>query len=124
MEVETNWLISRAMLMPLERMRLGISSDSASHTHTPGPTAKLATNRHMASATCQPWLVDGTATGGLFDAQRCTGSIGRIGERIQMQLAEERADHAVRLHRVGAAQAQHGQGRSSLRRLCTLVNGP
>ena len=42
MIVETPWLMSRAMLMPLERIRVGISSDRASQTHTPGPTAKKA----------------------------------------------------------------------------------
>ncbi len=60
MVVETNWLISRAMLMPLERMRVGMSSDSASHTQTPGPTAKNATNTRMQAATAQPWAGDGT----------------------------------------------------------------
>ena len=37
--VETSWLITSAMLIPLERMRVGISSESASQTHTPGPDA-------------------------------------------------------------------------------------
>src|SRR5579872_5842660 len=37
--VETAWLSTSAMLMPLERMRVGISSESASHTQTPGVTA-------------------------------------------------------------------------------------
>ncbi|KAG1096559.1 hypothetical protein G6F40_012236 [Rhizopus arrhizus] len=60
MVVDTNWLISSAMLMPLERMRLGISSDSASHTQTPGPTAKNATNTRMQAATAQPCAGGGT----------------------------------------------------------------
>ncbi len=42
MVVETAWLMSKAMLMPFERMRVGINSERASQTHTPGPTAKKA----------------------------------------------------------------------------------
>ncbi|MNI53615.1 hypothetical protein D3C73_1084610 [compost metagenome] len=67
MVVDTNWLISSAMLMPLERMRLGISSDSASHTHTPGPTAKNATNTRMQAATAQPY-----AGGGIGPMRACS----------------------------------------------------
>src|ERR1035438_5420496 len=50
MVVETAWLMSSAMLMPLERMRVGINSESASQTHTPGPTAKndMKTKRQIA----------------------------------------------------------------------------
>ncbi len=33
------------MLIPLDRMRVGISSLSASHTTTPGPMAKNAMNK-------------------------------------------------------------------------------
>ena len=33
--------------MPLDRMRVGMSSDSASQTHTPGPTAKNDMVREM-----------------------------------------------------------------------------
>src|SRR5271166_5244948 len=60
MVVETAWLITSAMLMPLERMRVGINSESASQTQTPGPTAKKAmkTNRQMAVS--QPLEEDGT----------------------------------------------------------------
>src|SRR5208282_2751458 len=52
MAVETAWLINSAMLMPLERIRVGISSESASHTQTPGPIAKNAmkTNRLIATS--------------------------------------------------------------------------
>ena len=35
-----------AMPMPVERMRVGMSSVSASQTHTPGPSAKKAMNTH------------------------------------------------------------------------------
>ncbi len=42
MVVEIAMLTSSATLMPLERMRVGINSDSASQTQTPGPTAKNA----------------------------------------------------------------------------------
>src|SRR5271157_2599062 len=54
MVVETAWLISRAMLMPLERMRVGINSERASHTHTPGPIAKNAMNTKRVMATSHP----------------------------------------------------------------------
>jgi len=33
----TSWLITSAMLIPFDRMRVGINSESASHTQTPGP---------------------------------------------------------------------------------------
>ena len=36
---ETSWLMTSATLMPLERMRVGMSSESASQTQTPGPMA-------------------------------------------------------------------------------------
>src|SRR5208283_644808 len=54
MVVETAWLISRAMLMPLERIRVGINSESASHTHTPGPIAKNIMNTKSVMATSIP----------------------------------------------------------------------
>src|ERR1039458_2563765 len=54
MVVETAWLINRAMLMPLERIRVGINSESASHTHTPGPIAKNAMKTKRLIATSQP----------------------------------------------------------------------
>src|SRR5450755_4234575 len=58
--VETAWLIRSAMLMPLERMRVGINSESASHTHTPGPIAKNAIKTNRLMATSQPLCVVGT----------------------------------------------------------------
>src|SRR6266542_4300862 len=60
MVVETAWLSTRAMLIPFERMRVGINSDRASHTHTPGPTAKNAMKMKSVIATNQPWLGGGT----------------------------------------------------------------
>src|ERR1035437_5461532 len=54
MAVETAWLTSSAMLMPLERMRVGINSDSASQTQTPGPTAKKAMKMNRNAAVSQP----------------------------------------------------------------------
>src|SRR5271170_1419951 len=54
MVVETAWFRTSAMLMPLERMRVGINSESASHTHTPGPTAKNAMNTKSVMATIHP----------------------------------------------------------------------
>src|SRR5450631_4490150 len=60
MVVETAWLMSSAMLMPFERIRVGISSESASQTHTPGPTAKNAMKQKMPAAVSQPLRVDGT----------------------------------------------------------------
>src|SRR5271156_4082938 len=60
MVVETAWLISSAMLMPLERMRVGINSESASHTQTPGPMAKNAMNANRQPAVSQPLCSEGT----------------------------------------------------------------
>src|ERR1039457_5502644 len=60
MVVETAWLINRAMLMPLERIRVGINSESASHTHTPGPIAKNAMKTKRLIATSQPLCALGT----------------------------------------------------------------
>src|ERR1017187_4527833 len=48
------------MLMPLERMRVGMSSESASQTQTPGPTAKNAMKEKMQTAVSQPVLSGGT----------------------------------------------------------------
>jgi hypothetical protein len=58
--VEANWLMTSAMLMPLERMRVGINSERASQTQTPGPSAKNPMNRKRPRATSQPWLASGT----------------------------------------------------------------
>src|SRR5271170_8090088 len=66
MVVETAWLMSSAMLMPLERMRVGISSDSASQTHTPGPTAKNAMKMKRQMATSQPLCSLGTGVMSAF----------------------------------------------------------
>src|ERR1700688_1807418 len=52
--------MSRAMLMPLERMRVGINSERASHTQTPGPMAKNAMKTKSVIATSQPLWVLGT----------------------------------------------------------------
>src|SRR5580658_3963931 len=60
MPVETAWLISKATLMPLERMRVGINSESASQTQNPGPTAKNAMKTKRLIATSQPLSVLGT----------------------------------------------------------------
>lgn len=50
-----------AMPMPVERMRVGISSVRASQTQTPGPNAKNAMNAHNRSSTHFP--VTSPATG-------------------------------------------------------------
>ena len=42
--VEIPWLITSATPMPIERMRVGISSDKANQTQTPGPSAKQMMN--------------------------------------------------------------------------------
>src|SRR5580692_6189951 len=66
MVVETAWLMSSAMLMPLERMRVGINSESASQTHTPGPTAKNAMNTKRQPAINQPRSSPGTGVMSAF----------------------------------------------------------
>src|SRR5579885_1259967 len=48
------------MLIPLERIRVGINSESASQTHTPGPIAKNAIKMYNSIATSHPLLVSGT----------------------------------------------------------------
>src|ERR1035438_5119852 len=48
------------MLMPLERMRVGINSERASHTQTPGPIAKNAMKTKSVMATIHPFRVLGT----------------------------------------------------------------
>src|ERR1700674_5516100 len=58
--VETAWFNTSAMLMPLERIRVGINSESASQTHTPGPIAKNAMNTNRVIATIQPLRGSGT----------------------------------------------------------------
>ena len=58
--VDTARLINSAMLMPLERIRVGISSESASQTQTPGPTAKKAMKQKMNNAVSQPLRALGT----------------------------------------------------------------
>src|ERR1035437_6738308 len=66
MLVDTDWLIRSAMLMPLERMRVGINSDSASQTQTPGPMAKNAVKTNRQTATAQPVRGEGTGVSKAF----------------------------------------------------------
>src|SRR5450759_442369 len=58
--VETAWLSTSAMLIPFERIRVGINSESASQTQTPGPIAKNAMKTNSVIATIQPLVADGT----------------------------------------------------------------
>src|SRR5437764_2984057 len=60
MVVETAWLMTKAILIPFERMRVGINSERASQTHTPGPIAKNAMKMNSVIATVHPWLAGGT----------------------------------------------------------------
>src|SRR5258708_9789853 len=48
------------MLIPFERIRVGINSESANHTHTPGPIAKNAMKTKRLIATSQPLRAVGT----------------------------------------------------------------
>src|SRR5579862_1408293 len=48
------------MLMPLDRIRVGINSESASQTQTPGPIAKNAIKTNRLIATSHPLWVVGT----------------------------------------------------------------
>src|SRR5258708_37017720 len=66
MVVETAELMSSAMLMPLERMRVGISSESASQTQTPGPTAKNDMKPKRQIAVSQPFRSSGTGVTSAF----------------------------------------------------------
>src|SRR5260221_10436723 len=58
--------MSSAMLMPFERMRVGINSESASQTQTPGPTAKNAMNTNRQMAVSQPFCAEGTGVMSAF----------------------------------------------------------
>src|SRR5229473_4276270 len=77
--VETAWLSSKAMLMPLDRMRVGISSESASHTHTPGPMAKNAMNTKRLIATSQPLRLLGS---GVMSALSIFNGARRAASRL------------------------------------------
>ena len=44
-DAETAWFSIIPMAMPFALILVGISSDNANQTHTPGPTAKPATNK-------------------------------------------------------------------------------
>src|SRR5579863_7772782 len=54
------------MLIPFERIRVGISSGNASQTHTPGPTAKNAIKTNKVMATTQPLRGAGTGVTSAF----------------------------------------------------------
>src|SRR6267142_692356 len=77
--VETAWLMTSAMLIPLERMRVGINSESASHTHTPGPIAKNAMKTNSVMATIHPLWVLGT---GLINALSIRSCAWRDASRL------------------------------------------
>src|SRR3954465_1103804 len=79
MVVETAWFNVRAMLMPFDRMRVGISSESASHTHTPGPMAKNAMKQNVKPAVSQPLRVLGT---GVIRAFSMTRGAERAAARL------------------------------------------
>src|SRR6059058_5346467 len=48
------------MLMPFERIRVGINSERASHTQTPGPIAYNAMKAYSVTPTSQPFRSPGT----------------------------------------------------------------
>src|SRR5438045_1657092 len=54
------------MLMPLERIRVGINSDNANQTQTPGPTAKNAMKVKRHIAVSQPLCASGTGVTSAF----------------------------------------------------------
>src|SRR5262249_19523653 len=54
-------------------MRVGMSSESASHTHTPGPTAKHAMNAKMKIAVSQPF--DSLGTGAMRAFSILSGAV-------------------------------------------------
>src|SRR5262245_6059201 len=58
------------MLIPFDRMRVGINSERASHTHTPGPRAKNAINTNKAIATVHPLRSDGTGVINAFSIRK------------------------------------------------------
>ena len=52
--------------MPFDRIRVGISSESASQTHTPGPTAKKPMKTKIKIAVSQPLPDDGIGVSRAF----------------------------------------------------------
>src|SRR6266700_7471990 len=77
--VETAWFRTSAMLIPLERMRVGINSESANQTHTPGPIAKNAMNTKSVMATSQPLRGVGT---GVMSALSILSGAMRAASRL------------------------------------------
>src|SRR5208283_660740 len=67
------------MLMPLERIRVGINSESASQTHTPGPIAKNAMKTKRLIATSQPLRGLGT---GVISASSILSEAVRAASRL------------------------------------------
>src|ERR1700689_74432 len=93
------------MLIPLERMRVGISSDSASQTHTPGPMAKNAMKAYSVSATSHPFCVVGI---GLMSALSIRSGAAREACRLPNGLVKNALTlfsgrHASRVITIGLA---------------------
>ena len=71
------------MLMPLERMRVGMSSESASQTQTPGPMAKNETKTNSKTAVSQPLFSLGHGRDErMVNFQRRVRGRVKIGKRI------------------------------------------
>src|ERR1017187_8095275 len=70
MVVETAWFSVSAMLMPFDRIRVGISSERASQTTTRGPIAKNAMKQNVKRAVSQPLRVLGTGVMSAFSIFR------------------------------------------------------
>ena len=82
--------------MPLERMRVGINSESASHTHTPGPIAKNAMNTKRLMATSHPLCVARHGSNQrIVDFQRRLCARHRDCERIRKERDNFVGGHAA-----------------------------
>src|SRR5208282_378796 len=82
--------MSSVMLMPLDRMRVGINSESASQTQTPGPTAKKAMKTNRQPAVSQPLSAEGTGVMSAFSilngAVRAASRLAKGFEKKAMTL--------------------------------------
>src|ERR1035438_10320768 len=105
MPVETAWLTRSAMLIPFERMRVGMSSERASQTQMPGPEAKKAMKLKMNAAVSQPLRSLGTGVTRAFSMSRgaaraCWMSAHGLEKNATTLLG---GTHASREIRTGAA---------------------
>src|ERR1039458_10684514 len=90
MAVDTAWFSKSAMLIPLERIRVGINSESASQTQTPGPIAKNAMKTNSVIATIKPLVADGTGVIRAFRSEEHTSELQSLRHLVCRLLLEKK----------------------------------